>query len=145
MTLLLALLLLNQTVNPGDKADQLSEMVGKNFLDQIANKDWKRAAKLCAGTVNFDGEVITGEEKITARLKKMIDDHPAEIRFRQFYFFSGQEALTKFGPLPKRLDRIDLEKSSVLLGRRRRAGVAVVLQQVTDATGQWPRVVAITD
>ncbi|MBU1241493.1 hypothetical protein KKF84_17460 [Myxococcota bacterium] len=145
MTLLLLVMLLNQTITADDKADQLSEMVGKNFLDQVANKDWKRAAKLCAPTMNFDGEVITGEEKITERLKKMVKDHSARITFNQFYFFSGSEALLKFGPLPNRLNPLDLKKSSVLLGRRRKAGVAVILQQITDATGKWPRVVAITD
>lgn len=145
MTLMILLLLLNQQIAGEHKGDQLSEMVGKNFLDQIANKNYKRAAKLTAEEVNFDGEVIKGEEAITKRLKSMIAAHPAQIHFRRVFYFTGSDALDRFGPLPKRLKGIDLSKSSVLLGQREKGGVAVVLQQVTDSTGSWPRVVALTD
>jgi hypothetical protein len=141
----LIILLMNQP-SPGDApGDHLTEMVGKNFLDQIVNKNWKRAAVLMAPTVNFDGEVVTGTKKIKDKLKAIITRHSAEIKFRRFYYFSGSVALSKFGPLPQRLKNIDLSKCSVIFGSRRKGGLIVVLQKIKEATGNWPRVVALTD
>ncbi len=145
MSIMVLLLLLNQHFAVEQKSDQLSEMVGKNFLDQIANRDAKRAAKLAGTTVNFDGEVVKGAGPIAQRLERMITRHRAPIRFKRTLFFTGEEALARFGPLPARLGAIDLQRSAVLLGQREKGGIAVILQQVTDSTGRWPRVVALTD
>jgi hypothetical protein len=127
-----------------NQLDPLGEMIGKSFLDHISAKDWKRSSSLMANEVNFDGEIVKGEGKIQKKLKVMLEDHKAEIHIKRIYFFSGEDALKKFGPLPVRLKSVDLKKSIVVLARRKAGGLVIVLQEVANIEKNW-RVVALTD
>lgn len=130
------------TSNPA--VDYLGEMVGRNFLDQTVNKDHTRASLLCAETVNFDGTIVKGTDKIAAHLKTVFSSHPADIHFKKILTMPGKVAIEKFGPFPTRLGKINIERALVVFGRRKSGGLVVILEEDKIIAGQY-RVVALTD
>lgn len=125
-------------------SDALGEMIARNFADLIANRDVERASALLAPEVNFDGVRVKGEDAQKAYLRRVFERHPAAIRISRVHIMSGLQARERFGPPPARLEPLHLEKSIVLLARRKTGGLAVMLEEIDGIPGRW-RVVAITD
>ncbi|MBN2723903.1 MAG: hypothetical protein JXR95_07540 [Deltaproteobacteria bacterium] len=138
------LLILHLLVNSQFSIDPLGQMVAQNFMDQLANKDHKKAALLCNTTVNFDGQIISGQQNIEKHFETVFKAHKAPIVFKKFIFLKGDEILKKLGKLPERLGTIDFGKTILILGRRKTGGIAVFLQEENNISGRY-RVIAITD
>jgi hypothetical protein len=119
----------------------VATLVGKTFLRAVAERDTETAMPLCASTVQFDGQRITGHAAVTRRLKQMIARVRAGMRFKQVLCLTYKEAVARFGPPPRRLSGVKWKNSVVVLGRLHTGGVVVVLNKI----GERYRVVAITD
>jgi hypothetical protein len=124
--------------------DPLGEMVGRNFVDHLANRDVKRTGALLSAEVNFDGTVMRGEEAKAAALERMFAAHPAAIRFNRVSVFTGSQMVSRFGKPPSRLGTIVLDRAIIVLARRRVGGLIVILQEEDRIPGRW-RVIAMTD
>ncbi len=138
-TILILQILLSQTA-----VDPLGEMVGRNFVDHLANRDVKRTVALMSTVVNFDGRSVKGEKAQADFLERMFAGHPAAIRFNRVTVFSGTQMVSRFGKPPARLGALVLDRAIVVLARRREGGLIVVLQEEDRIPGRW-RVVAMTD
>ncbi len=125
-------------------SDTLGEMIARNFADLLENRDVERAAALFAPEVNFDGVRVKGEAEQKAHLRRILERHPATIRFIRLYVMNGRRMEERFGPPPARLAPLNLEKSLVMLARRKIGGLVVVLEEEEKTPGRW-RVVALTD
>lgn len=125
-------------------SETLGEMIARNFVDLLANRDVERAVALLAPEVNFDGVRVKGEEAQKVYLQNVLTRHSAAVRISRVYVMKGADAQQRFGPPPARLAPLRLEQSIVLLARRKTGGIVVVLQEVERIPGRW-RVVAITD
>jgi len=124
--------------------DPLGEMVARNFVDHLANRDLGRTCALLSATVNFDGRVATGDEAKIALLQRTFAGHPAQIRFLRVMVMTGAQALARFGKPPARLGELDLDRALVVLARRKTGGLVIVLREEDRIPGRW-RVVALTD
>ncbi len=138
-TLLVFQLLLNQAV-----VDPLGEMVARNFVDHLANRDLGRTSALLSAKVNFDGKVVEGEEAKAAFLARTFSGHPAAIRFSRVTVMTGPQAVARFGRPPGRLGQLNLDRALVVLARRKIGGLVLVLEEEDRIPGRW-RVVALSD
>jgi len=138
-TFLLMQLFWNQAL-----VDPLGEMVARNFVDHLANRDLGRTTALMSSKVNFDGRVAVGEEAQTALLQRTLAAHPAQIRFLRVTVMTGAQALSRFGRPPARLGAVNLDRALVVLARRKNGGLVIVLEEEDRIPGRW-RVVALTD
>jgi hypothetical protein len=124
--------------------DPLGEMVARNFVDHLANRDLGRTTALLSAKVNFDGRIVQGEEAKAAFLKRTFDAHPARIRFLRVTVMTGPQALARFGRPPARLGQLNLDRALVVLARRKVGGLILVLEEEDRIPGRW-RVVALSD
>ena len=124
--------------------DPLGEMVARNFVDHLANRDLSRTGALCADRVNFDGRIVVGEKDRTAFLERVYKAHPAPIRFVRVTVLTGPQALARFGRPPARMGTIDFDRVLVVLARRKQGGLVAILQEEDRIPGRW-RVIAVTD
>ena len=138
-TFLVIQLLWNQAV-----VDPLGEMVARNFVDHLANRDLGRTSALLAAKVNFDGKVVQGEDAKTAFLTRTFAAHPASIRFLRVTVMTGPQAVARFGRPPARLGELNLDRALVVLARRKVGGLILVLEEEDKIPGRW-RVVALSD
>ncbi len=120
----------------------IGEMTARNFMDHLAAGDLRRACLLMDDTVNFDGTVVRGHDRVSARLSEIMKRTGGNVQWRYIRIIPGSEALQKFGPLPRRLAGIDLRNAIVALGRRPSGGLAVIF--VDKGDDRW-RVTAMTD
>jgi len=138
-TLLVFQLLWNQAV-----VDPLGEMVARNFVDHLANRDLGRTSALLSAKVNFDGKAVEGEEAKAAFLTHTFAAHPAAIRFSRVTVMTGPQAVARFGRPPGRLGQLNLDRALVVLARRKIGGLVLVLEEEDRIPGRW-RVVALSD
>lgn len=124
--------------------DPLGEMVARNFVDHLANRDLGRTTALMSAKVNFDGRLAEGEEAQTALLTRTLAAHPARIRFTRVTVMTGAQAVARFGKPPARLGLADLDRALVVLARRKTGGLVIVLEEEDRIPGRW-RVIALTD
>ena len=120
----------------------IGEMTARNFMDHLAAGDIRRAALLMDDTVNFDGTVVKGHDKVAAMLSRIMERVGGSVQWRYVRIVSGEEALRRFGPLPRRIAGTDMKGAVVALGRRPSGGLAVIFRRTGEDT--W-RVVAMTD
>ena len=121
--------------------DYVAVLVARSFLQALSERDVKQASDLCAATVNFDGQELSGARRDRERIAKLVQDFPAGYRFRTVVFMRYRDAVDRFGPPPKRLRLGELKRSVVAFGRLPHKGLVVFVKK---SQGRW-RIVALSD
>ncbi len=123
------------------RPDYIAVLVARSFLRALEERDSKQSVTLCADSVNFDGQVVSGATKVETHMKDLVKRFPAGYRFRTVFFLSYRDAIKRFGPPPRRLMPSRLKGSVVAFGRLEHKGLVVF---VTKVKGRW-RVIALSD
>jgi hypothetical protein len=125
---------------PEPQIPLLAALVAKTFLRAVVDHDLKTAAPLCATSVSFDGQPVTGPKAVRQRLARLLARMKVRRHLQKVVVVGMARAVRLFGPPPARL-KLRGKDLVVAFGRFRRGGLVVVLAAEGD---RW-RVVALTD
>ncbi len=116
--------------------------MARSFFNALLGGDSAAALPLCAAKVDFDGELLSGQGEIGARIRQLTRRaRQRRLRLRRLVVLDAGDMRRRFGPPPARIASSARRGRYFALARFNRLGAVAVLAK----RGRFYRVVALTD
>lgn len=122
--------------------DFMAQLVGQSFFRALFAGSLESLTPLCASSINFDGQIISGKEAIDRRLQQLIKQvRNNRLQLKKITILSYKEMIQRFGPPPIRLRSSIGPGRIIALGKFNTLGAIAVLKR----QGHFWRVIALSD